>query len=123
MKVVRVQHVSVNCEGRLDETQAFYAEVFGLADEERPDIPGVDGHWFKLGAAGDVQLHLVDAGVGTGDVRPADAHWCVEVDDLDAALGELADRGTAHLCVGEGAGRQVWLTDPAGNIVELQQAR
>jgi len=40
MKAVRVQHVSVNCEGQLDETRRDYAELFEMADAERSATTG-----------------------------------------------------------------------------------
>ena len=58
MKIVRVQHISVNCHGNLDATRRFYSDLFELSDIPRPDIPGIGGSWLGLG---EVQLHLVDA--------------------------------------------------------------
>ena len=127
MRVTSVQHVSIcTGEGGLDELVAFYRDVLGLPDLVRPDIPGLGGHWFALG---DRQLHLVD------DPRPATArgidptgpHFCVEVDDLDAAVAELDDLGIDHLratqtrpVTGDEV-VQIWIADPAGNTIELQQ--
>ena len=125
MKVTRLQHVSVATGGSdLGELVAFYRDVLGLPDVERPDIPGLDGHWFGVA---DQQLHLVDAQPLPGGIDPTGPHWCVEVDDLDAAVAELDARGVEHLEATQrrpGTGeevRQVWIADPAGNTVELQQ--
>jgi catechol 2,3-dioxygenase-like lactoylglutathione lyase family enzyme len=129
MKVTRVFHASVNVEGRLDESVRFYREVLGLADERRPEIPGVAGHWFSLG---DAQLHLVDADAGPGPIRPTGHHVCVAVDDLDAAVAQLEAAGIDYVRGAQPGGRlgdeddevvQIWITDPAGNTVELQQSR
>ena len=76
MKVVRVQHVSVNCHGRLDATRRFYSELFELPDLPRPEIPGIDGSWLGLG---DVQLHLVDAAPSGHLPDPVAPHWCLWV--------------------------------------------
>lgn len=119
MKVRRVGHVSVNVEGNLEETRRFYTEVLGLGDAERPDL-GIDGHWHTMG---DAQLHLIDAPPLGEGIDPIGPHFCVEVDDLDAAIDELTARGIEHFAIGEGASRQVFVADPAGNTVELQQAR
>ena len=120
MKVVRVNHVSVNCVGKLDETRRFYEDLFGLSSAGRPDIPGIDGHWFTLG---DAQLHLVDAPSSGAAVDPAGDHWCVEVDDIDAARSELQSAGIEFVEGAQGPVVQIWLADPAGRTVELQQAR
>jgi catechol 2,3-dioxygenase-like lactoylglutathione lyase family enzyme len=120
MRVTRVGHVSVNVEGALDETRTFYADVLGLDDRERPEITGVGGHWHGMG---DVELHLVDAAQAGHGIDPTGPHFCVFVDDLDAAIRELDDRAIPHLDARQGDVVQVWVTDPAGNTVELQQDR
>jgi catechol 2,3-dioxygenase-like lactoylglutathione lyase family enzyme len=117
MKVVRVQHVSVNCEGRLDETRDFYRDLLELPDAERPDF-GVPGHWFAVGEA---QLHLVDATALGEGIDPIGDHWCVEVTDLDAAREELDAKGIPYL-ESPGDVVQIWVTDPNGHVLELQQA-
>jgi catechol 2,3-dioxygenase-like lactoylglutathione lyase family enzyme len=121
MKVTRVAHVSVNVEGNLDATRAFYRDVFGLEDQPRPEIPGVGGHWHRLGTEGGVELHLVDAvPLGRG-IDPVGPHYCVFVEDLDAAIAELEAREIPMFRGAQGDVVQIWITDPAGNTVELQQ--
>ena len=120
MKVTRVHHVSVNAgDVPVDEMVTFYRDVLGLGDVARPDIPGIAGHWH---AVGDAELHLVGAPPrGT----PPDAtgnHYCVAVDDLDAAIAELEAADIPYERAVQGAGTvQVWIADPAGNTIELQQ--
>ena len=120
MKVTRIAHVSVNVEGSLDTARSFYADVFGLEQRERPEIPGVAGCWFGVGPA---ELHLVDApAVGSG-VDPTGPHFCVFVEDLPAAIAELGARGHELVQSSQGEVIQVWVVDPVGNTVELQQDR
>jgi catechol 2,3-dioxygenase-like lactoylglutathione lyase family enzyme len=120
MKVVRVQHVSVNCDGQLEETRSFYADLFETTELQRPVIPGIGGSWLALG---DAQLHLVDAPpIGTPIDRAGD-HWCVEVTDLDAARAELEHRGIPYDEGAQGPVVQLWINDPCGRTIELQQAR
>ena len=121
MKVTRVAHVSVNVEGELDATRAFYREVLGLGDRTRPDIPGVGGHWCALDER--VELHLVDAPAAGRGIDPTGPHFCVFVDDLDAAVRELDTLGIEHVRGAQGDVVQIWIMDPAGNTVELQQDR
>lgn len=118
MKVTRVLHVSVNTEGALDETRAFHAWLFGLDSLPRPDIPGIAGHWFAIG---DAELHLVDAPAGTAAIRPTGNHYCLAVEDLDAAVAELEANGVEYVRGSQGDVVQIWLADPAGNTIELQQ--
>jgi catechol 2,3-dioxygenase-like lactoylglutathione lyase family enzyme len=118
--VRQVAHTSVNVAGQLDEARRFYAQILGLGSLARPDIPGVAGHWFQ---AGDVEVHLVDAAAGVEAIRPTDHHVCFAVDDLDAAIEELEAAGISYLRGAQGDVVQIWITDPAGNVIELQQAR
>ena len=120
MKVTRFQHVSVNANGTsLDEMVAFYGDVLGLGDKPRPTIPGVPGHWHIVG---DQELHLVGAPPTQNTIDPTGHHFCVGVEDLDAAVAELESRGIEYVRAVQGAGTvQIWICDPAGNTVELQQ--
>lgn len=118
MKVTRTLHHSVNVEGRLDETVAFYRRLLELDDESRPVIPGVDGHWF---AAGQIQLHLVDADEGPQAIKPTGPHVCFAVEDLPAAIAELEESGIPYVEGAQGEVVQIWFVDPAGNTIEIQQ--
>jgi catechol 2,3-dioxygenase-like lactoylglutathione lyase family enzyme len=120
VKALRINHVSVNCHGQLDATRRFYADLLGLADAHRPDIRGIGGQWLKVG---DAQLHLVDAQVSGDPIDPVGDHWCVEVDDIDAARAELVALGSPYVEGAQGRVVQLWITDPAGRTLELQQAR
>jgi catechol 2,3-dioxygenase-like lactoylglutathione lyase family enzyme len=97
----------------------FYRDVLGLDDKPRPEIPGIAGHWH---AVGDQELHLVGAPPRGSSIDSTGNHYCVCVDDLDAAIVELDDRGIAYERALQGEGTvQIWITDPAGNTIELQQ--
>jgi catechol 2,3-dioxygenase-like lactoylglutathione lyase family enzyme len=118
VKVTKTLHHSVNVEGHLADTVAFYRRLLELNDEARPVIPGVDGHWF---AAGTIQLHLVDADAGTQAIKPTGPHVCFAVADLPAAITELEDSGIPYARGAQGPVVQIWFVDPAGNTVEIQQ--
>jgi hypothetical protein len=46
----------------------------------------------------------------------------VAVEDLDGAIAELEARGIEYERALQGAGTvQIWIRDPAGNTIELQQ--
>jgi catechol 2,3-dioxygenase-like lactoylglutathione lyase family enzyme len=122
MRVTRFHHVSVNANGTPVEKMAeFYGDVLGLGDKDRPEIPGVPGHWHIVG---DQELHLVGA-PGSGDVIDTTGnHFCVAVDDLDGAIAELEARGIDYVRAVQGADTvQIWIADPAGNTIELQRER
>jgi catechol 2,3-dioxygenase-like lactoylglutathione lyase family enzyme len=118
MKVTRILHHSVNVEGGLAEAEGFYRQLLDLGDLPRPEIPGIDGHWFGVG---DAQVHLVDAPAGPGPIRPAGPHVCFGVADLDAAVAELEAQGIDYTRGAQGTTVQIWIVDPSGNTIELQQ--
>ena len=120
MKVTSIQHTSVNTSGKLGETHRFYADVLGLGLAPRPEL-GVDGYWFDAG--GGAQVHLIDAAPFGSGIDPIGNHYCLTVDDLDGAVAELEDAGVEHMKFGDGPDAQVFLADPAGNTIELQQDR
>jgi catechol 2,3-dioxygenase-like lactoylglutathione lyase family enzyme len=120
MKVTRFHHVSVNSNDTpIDEMVDFYRDVLGLGDDNRPEIPGIPGHWH---AVGDQQLHLVGAPPSGNAIDTTGHHYCVAVEDLDGAIRELEVRGIEYVRGVQGEGIvQIWIADPAGNTIELQQ--
>jgi catechol 2,3-dioxygenase-like lactoylglutathione lyase family enzyme len=120
MRVTRFHHVSVNANGApIDEMVGFYNDVMGLGDKHRPDIPGIPGHWHTVG---DQELHLVGAPPSNTVIDTTGHHYCLAVDDLDGAIAELEARGIDYVRALQGEGTvQIWIADPAGNTIELQQ--
>ena len=92
----------------------------GLGSEPRPEIPGIDGHWFGLGGRAAPSRRRA---AGPAGIRPAGNHYCVAVDDLDGAIAELEARGIEYRRGAQGDVVQIWFADPAGNTIELQQDR
>ncbi len=113
--ITGVQHVSIN----VDDTEAalaFYVEGLGLTPIPRPDI-GIAGAW--LIAPNGVQVHLIEL---PGGGNPNN-HFALDVVDIDAAIAAVREAGIeAGNWNDIGTGRQVFLRDPSGNIVELNQA-
>ena len=90
MKVTRFHHVSVNTnETQLTEMVSFYKDLLGLDSKDRPDIPGIPGHWLHVG---DQELHLVGAPPHGTPIDSTGHHFCVAVADLDDAITELDER-------------------------------
>lgn len=117
MKVTRILHHSVNVEGDLDQCVDFYRRL-SLVDTPRPEIPGVAGHWFAVDRA---QVHLVDAPAGESDIQPTGPHVCFGVEDLAAAMSELERDSIPFVRGRQGTVEQIWVADPVGNTIELQQ--
>lgn len=114
MRPSGLHHVAL-CVTDENEALAFYRDVLGLAVLPRPDF-GFGGHWLDAGGG---QIHLMRAET----VPEGGHHLAIRVEDLDAVVAELRTRGVVvgtvpHL---PGAGRQAFLRDPSGNLVELNQ--
>ena len=125
MKVTRFNHAAVNIHGKLEEAHAFYTQVLGLP-EVPVALPGrapfakgqVPAFWLELEGC---QLHAIGTPL-RGEARdPAGFHTSWFVADLDEAVAELSARGIEMRVLGQGRTRIVWVADPAGNTVELQQ--
>jgi catechol 2,3-dioxygenase-like lactoylglutathione lyase family enzyme len=109
-----VHHVSVNVDD-VDVALDFYTGVLGLrARSDRPDFR-FGGAWLDIGGQ---QVHLIEGQVPKGDGE----HFAILVADIDATISELRSR---DIKVSDaqpvGPNLQAFLTDPAGNLIELHQ--
>jgi glyoxylase I family protein len=113
VKPAGVHHVAI-CVGDADTGLAFYRDVLGMTPLPRPDFG--PGHWLD---AGGQQVHLMES----DQPSPAANHFAIKVDDIDAAVSELRERGVEvnQVPLVPGAGRQAFLHDPFGNFLELNQ--
>ena len=114
MQVLGVHHVSINVDD-VAAAAAFYVERLGLSQRtDRPDF-GFGGAWLDVGAQ---QVHLIEA------PPPGDRgqHFALQVADLDATIEELRATGVDVSDASPvGTGRQAFLHDPSGNLIELHQ--
>lgn len=109
-----LHHVSINVDD-LAAANDFYADLIGLRQIERPDI-GIGGTWFE--APNGLQIHLIELPGGGSDAN----HMAFAVADIDEAIATLRATGLEVRDWSDiGTGRQVFLRDPSGNIVELNQ--
>jgi catechol 2,3-dioxygenase-like lactoylglutathione lyase family enzyme len=110
-----VHHVSINV-ADVAEAEHFYLDLLGLQRIDRPDI-GIGGTWMQ--ADNGIQIHLVEL---AGSEGPDSNHFALRVDDIDRSIAALREKG---LKVGDwspiGGGKQAFLRDPSGNIVELNE--
>ena len=129
LKVVELHHHAVRMPPtRLAaaETRRFYTEVLGLGADDGPSLPGQQGHQINAGPA--AQIHLIGltamtADPGTG-IDPTAPHVALAVASIAEARSELDRLGIRYRTMPGGSGpesQQLFLTDPAGNLVELHQ--
>lgn len=113
---LRLNHVSVFARD-LRESERFYVELFGMEVVPAPRFGGLSVSWLR---AGDTQLHLFERPAGV----PVQGHFAITVDDIVGVAREAERRGVLDYSFGypmallPGGEAQVYLRDPAGNLVE-----
>lgn len=120
-----LHHVSITVTD-LERAKRFYAGLLGLEEVARPafDFPGA---WYRLG---DRQLHLIVHPAtrtlrGTTDLDSHDGHFAIRVRSHRAAREHLEAAGVPF----DDRPRnrtpwpQTYLSDPDGNLIELNAAR
>jgi lactoylglutathione lyase len=120
MKATRLNHVSIHALD-MEESLRFYIEVFGMEHLPSPDFEQ-RVEWLRVG---DQQLHLFLLDTPA----PQFHHLSLEVDDFETAYvmardrGKLDDRTFAPSVRELNDGSvQMYLRDPAGNLVEVNWA-
>ena len=121
MNVIRGHHYSFTVSD-LERSKAFYGDVLGLEEVERPDF-GIPGVWYGVG---ETQIHLIGKpeGVDTGSpspkLTPIANHSAFQIEDYDAAVERLRECGAEFVELSREVG-QIFVRDPDGNIIELIQ--
>lgn len=117
MRATGINHVSISALD-LDASVRFYTEVFGLERVPAPKFKGQEVAWLALG---EQQLHLFQR-----EGAPQFHHFALDVDDFEAAYAkvrelEIRDDRTFFGGIFElpGGEAQMYLRDPAGNLVEI----
>jgi glyoxylase I family protein len=116
VQITGLHHVALNVHD-VDESIRFYTDVLGFeVVTSRPDF-GFEGAWLQ---AGTNQVHLL----GAPDAQIDRAqHFALHVDDAEAWAVHLESKGLKcrRSMYVAGAGRQVFLRDPSGNRIELNE--
>jgi catechol 2,3-dioxygenase-like lactoylglutathione lyase family enzyme len=120
MGATRVNHVSISAPD-LDVSTAFYERLFDARRLPTPNF-GFPVVWLALG---DSQLHLFER----PDDPPLNHHFALTVDDFEAVYDRARELGAFdaeafdhHLNELPGDTLQLYLRDPAGNLVEVNAA-
>jgi catechol 2,3-dioxygenase-like lactoylglutathione lyase family enzyme len=117
MKATGINHVSISAPD-LEASVRFYTQVFGLEQVPAPAFAGQPVVWLRLG---NQQLHLFQR-----EGAPQYHHFGIDVDDFEGAylkVRELEIRDETTFLGGifelPGGEAQMYLRDPAGNLVEI----
>lgn len=121
----RVVHFEVPYDDA-DRARTFYAEVFGWAIQP---VPEFDYNFVQTGPVGQDGMASEPGYIGGGMFRRqppvGQPVITIEVDDIDAALASIAQRGGATVrepeAVGD-MGMAAYFTDCEGNLLGLWQS-
>jgi catechol 2,3-dioxygenase-like lactoylglutathione lyase family enzyme len=115
MELRGIHHVNIAV-ADIEAARTFYCDVMGCTEVPRPDF-GFPGLWLD---AGGEQIHFMQS----NDAPRNGDHFAFEVADLDAAVADLESKGVKVNKLEPavpGAGKQAFLNDPWGNLLELNQ--
>ena len=125
MENICFEHLCIRAKD-LDETIAFYEEMFGFKTDKVDQLERADGITkLALISLGDFVLEVVAPPVPDKDPVPGHfAHLCFRVDDVDESVKKLTEKGAKF--IGEpkdmplfGGIRNINLTGPNGELLEL----
>jgi catechol 2,3-dioxygenase-like lactoylglutathione lyase family enzyme len=139
IRIRKIEHVGLRVDD-IAESEAFYNGLLGLPKVDIGKIVGqvrkgygedlqrVTGAragkgalWIQIPG---LQVHLVNCDKDQGVANPFDTHLALEVEDFEEAKRTLDERGMTYVVAPEGLPyRQIFLTDPTGNTIELWASR
>ncbi|AJC22757.1 VOC family protein [Pandoraea pulmonicola] len=130
IKVLELHHVGFGVNhAKADAMLDFYRDILSLPqDPARWKIPGIYGSWINL--PNGTQLHILGSeGLSRyakgPDQDPVSNHIALAVEDVLAAEQVLIERGIEYFTLDNVASpslKQLFMRDPAGNLVELHQS-
>jgi lactoylglutathione lyase len=112
-----IQHVNVMVDDLAVATE-FYKNELGLDLAFTPDL-GFPAQFFAVG--GGQEIHVNEL----GDLHPERSHFCLRLDDFNGVFARAHERGIFETETWGKARRlptgvmQVFVRDPAGNLIEL----
>lgn len=115
--VAGLAHVGLGIDD-MEASRAFYSRL-GLEEIPRPFPPGpIDGMWWRL--ADGTMVHMIKRPVAPHIQLE---HFALHVADLEEAIATLEAAGysVSRRPHDPGAGHQGFVSDPAGNLIELNQ--
>jgi catechol 2,3-dioxygenase-like lactoylglutathione lyase family enzyme len=124
VKITRMNHVAYNVAGVAAESREFYTKLLGLPEipiriaGREPIIGSTMGFWLEQCG---VQMHLIGLPRSGEKREPTGTHVSWYVADLAAAIAEIRAAGLEMREMTGDVGHIVWISDPAGNTIELQQ--
>jgi catechol 2,3-dioxygenase-like lactoylglutathione lyase family enzyme len=121
-RVRGLNHVNITLPaGALPEALAFYHDLLGLADHERPSGAPTEGAWLWIDREAGIELHLTaENGDASGWPTTSGRHIGLLVDDLQATRDRIEAAGLRTEAARPLPNRdRFFVRDPFGNRLEL----
>ena len=126
VELTSLNHAAV-CVTDVERSKRFYGGVLGLQEIARPPFPFA-GAWYEL--ADGRQFHLIVHEHpltlrGTTKIDLRDGHLAFGVEDFDNAVAHLRAAGVECVVRPDNITpwKQIYVTDPDGNVIELNALR
>ena len=126
LHITSLNHIAA-CVTDVERSKRFYSGVLGLKEIPRPAFT-FDGAWYEL--ADGSRFHLIVHGHpltlrGTTRIDLRDGHLAFGAEDFDGAVAHLQAAGVECVVRPENVTpwKQVYFTDPDGNVIELNAPR
>jgi catechol 2,3-dioxygenase-like lactoylglutathione lyase family enzyme len=119
IQVTGMQHCNVRLETK-EQAEDFYGRILGL--ERDPSMPWSDERrliWWNLGTHSQLHTPIGERVNSTPSGRPIGPHFALAVKDIEEAKRTLEAEGISFdEQVLPGRSLQIFINDPAGNLVE-----
>jgi catechol 2,3-dioxygenase-like lactoylglutathione lyase family enzyme len=123
IKIVGLQHANIRLQTQ-EQAQDFYGRILGL--ERDPGLPWSEDRrliWWNLGNNAQLHTPIGELVNTTPSGRQIGSHFALAVADAEEAKRTLDAEGIPYdEQTLPGRGLQLFVNDPAGNLVELFQA-
>ena len=121
LPILALHHIA-RVTGRPEESKAFYRDVLGFREIQRPPFDFRGAWLYSYG----VQIHIIEdqeaAPDPHRDINPRGDHLALHVDDVEVAKRQLCQLGIEYLeQVNAGGIHQVFFRDPDGHLVEIAE--
>ena len=126
LHITSLNHIAV-CVTDIARSMRFYGGVLGLKEIPRPAFP-FEGAWYELADGRQVHLIVHERPLtlrGTTDIDLRDGHFALAVADFDRTVAHFRATGVECVVRPENVTpwKQIYVTDPDGNVIELNALR
>lgn len=118
---MQIDHISLYVGEGWQRTVDFYVDTLGWQHVARPATISRPGAWLVAPDQTAPLLHIQGGNRPEPGAPSSPEHICLGVDDVAVLEARLRDRGIECVRSGSLARAQLWVREPNGRYVELQE--